>query len=86
MEGIKDLREALKGHTLKRERVCKLTGLSKNGLKRKLSIPKRFTLYEVVGIKLALGLNMDEVIKIFAPFVAKHNKNDLKDGRFDIYD
>ncbi len=73
MEGIKDLREVLKGNNMKRERVCRLTGLSKNGLKRKLAIPKRFTLYEIVGIKKALNLEMDEVIKIFAPFVAKYN-------------
>ena len=86
MQGNKDLKDALRGNTLKREKVCKITGLSKKELKRKLAIPKRFTIYEVVGIKLALGLDMDEFIKIFAPFVAKHNKNTMKDRRFDNYD
>ncbi len=86
MEGIKDLRDALRANTMKKERVCRLTGLSKNGLKRKLAIPKKFTLYEIVGIKLALGLEMDEIIKIFAPFVAKYNKNEDFDRRFYNYD
>ena len=86
MEGIKDLRDALRGNTMKKERVCRFTGLSKNSLKRELAVPKKFNLYEIVGIKLALNLDMDEIIKIFAPFVAKYNKNEDFDGRFYNYD
>ena len=76
MEGIKDLRDCLRYNTLQKKRVCKITGLSAKKLKARLSVPKRFTLYEIVGIKKALSLSMDEVIKIFAPFVAKHNKRE----------
>ena len=86
MENIKILRQSIRENEQVGCSVCKATGLNSINLNRKLYNPKKFSLGEIVAIKSVLGLTMDETIKIFAPFVAKHNKNDLKDGRFDIYD
>ena len=75
MENIRILRQLIKENEAVSCSVCKAVGLNKMGLNRKLYNPKKFTIGEIIAVKSVLGLTMDETIKIFAPFVAKHNED-----------
>lgn len=55
------------------DEVAKLLGITKKALYRKTRDPLRFTLAEVTVLKGIFSLSMDEIIKIFAPFVAYCN-------------
>ncbi|MBE7028685.1 MAG: hypothetical protein E7405_00370 [Ruminococcaceae bacterium] len=67
------LRERMRRNLKEREEICRECGLSANQLKYKLYNPRKFTLGEIVTIKRILSLTTDQIIKIFAPFVAKRN-------------
>ena len=56
--------------------VAKRLGISRKTLYRKLRYPLAFTLAEVAVLKRTFSLGMDEIIKIFAPFVAKRNERE----------
>ena len=73
MNELRALRQRLKENPRECEKLCKEACLSKSNLKRKLYNPRKFTIYEMLVARRILGLTMDETIKIFAPFVAKHN-------------
>ena len=55
------------------DEVAKLLGITKKALYRNARDPLRFTLAEVTVLKGIFSLSMDEIIKIFAPFVAYCN-------------
>ena len=74
MRNLKTVREAIRENKKINCRICRATGLSRINLNRKLYNIKKLNLGEIVVIKSVLGLSMDETIKIFAPFVAKHNE------------
>ena len=48
-------------------------GISRKTLYKKLNRPALFTMAEIVVLKRILKLNMNDTIKIFAPFVAYRN-------------
>ena len=54
-------------------KVAENLGISRKILYHKLRDPLSFTLAEVTVIKRIFSLSMDEIIKIFAPFVAYCN-------------
>ena len=56
--------------------VAEKLGISRKTLYRKLRCPLAFTLAEVTVLKRIFSLGMDEIIKIFAPFVAKRNERE----------
>lgn len=73
MNSINDLRQRLRENPWEREKVCKQAGLTFNTLKKKLYNPGKFTFFDILIFRKVMNLTMDETIKIFAPFVAKHN-------------
>ncbi len=74
METINDLRKRLRENERERALVCKHSGLTFSNLKKKLYNPKKFTISDILIFRRVMNLTMDETIKIFAPFVAKHNQ------------
>lgn len=73
METINELRQRLRENIRERELICKQAGLTFNSLKTKLYNPGKFTFFDILIFRKVMNLTMDETIKIFAPFVAKHN-------------
>ncbi len=55
------------------DKVAKKLGISRKTLYKKTREPLLFTMGEVTVLKGIFSLSMDEVIKIFAPFVAYCN-------------
>ena len=81
MNNIKILRQIIRENEGINCRICRATGLSRINLNRKLYNTKKLTLGDIIAIKSVLGLNMEETINIFAPFVAKYNEVEEQEQR-----
>lgn len=76
VKNIKILRKIIRENERINCQICRVTGLNRVNLNRKLYNIKKLTLGEVIAVKSVLGLTMDETINIFAPFVAKYNEEE----------